>query len=202
MLGVVLVGIDVASRLLAEQWLSKQVRAATGATSVSATLNDVPFLPPLLFSGSIAHVKVVAFGVPAGRFTIERVSVEATGTRLDRKLLFADQTVKPTAISSARITVEVSGAELSKALGYPISLKQDGQATVVVRGQRLPASARIVAGHLLVVDVAGTAVATVDLSRSPLVPSCPMTMAISHATLSLGCRITPVPTSLLRALSD
>lgn len=196
-----LVGADFGARLLAEEWLSSQIRAATGAEKVSATIGGFPFLPPLLLSGSVARVDVVADGVPAGAFSFDRVSVRASQLRLDRNRLLARHVAEPVSIASAVVRADLTSAELSKALGQTITFGSDGRLTVVVGQSRLPAEARIVGGHMLVVTVAGRAVATVDLSGSQLLSACALTMTVSYGVMTFDCRLAPVPASFLKALA-
>ncbi len=196
-----LTGVDFGARLLAEEWLSGQIRTATGAERVSATIGAFPFLPPLLISGSVAHVDVVADGVPAGQFSFDRVSVRASEVRLDRKLLFASHVAEPVSIASAVVRADLTSAELSKALGHRITFGSGGRITVVVGQRQLPAQARVVGGHLLVVTVGGLTVATVELSRSGLLPACDLALTVSHGMMTFTCRLAPVPASLLQALA-
>lgn len=196
-----LVGADFAARYSSGRWLAGQVRSATGAAEVSASLGGFPFLPPLVFSGSINSAEVVAKNVPAGLLNLEQVSVDARQIEIDRSLFWKSQVVKPTAIEAALVTVALSPTALSAAIGHQVTLTSGGQVRVDVAGRSLLAEVRLVAGRSLVVSVGGVTVATIDLSGSKLLPACQMSTSVRASLLVFECRLSPVPASLLGELA-
>ena len=71
---------DFYARSRAEKLVSERVKSDTGAQSVSVDLGSFPFLYHVAFS-SLPDVRVVAHQVPAGRFRMDEVTVDAVPRR-------------------------------------------------------------------------------------------------------------------------
>ena len=199
---VVLIALDITARVLAQNQLASQVRSSTGARSTTARIDAFPFLPPLLTGGSIARIDVTADQVPAGLVVLDRVTVHTHEIRLDRHTLLSHRQIAVKAIASARITVEITTASISSAIGYPVTLSANKELTTEINGTAVRADVKIEDGDTIVVTAAGVRLGSVDLTSSGLVPKCDMAREASTQTIVFSCDIAPVPASLLQSLSD
>jgi LmeA-like phospholipid-binding len=182
-----LVAANFVTHSVAEQTLANRVQKASGAQSVSASIDSSPFLYEVLVPATIQRVHIVAKGVPVGLVHLDQVSVDASQVRLDRHQLIADQRVHIVSIGSATVTVVV---------------KPQGLASALLSGADLLGLRVSVAnGHELAVDFLGRQIYRVDLTSSPLVPDCPFSLQEIAGGYSLSCRVAPVPQSLLNVMS-
>lgn len=183
-LAAILVGLDLAARSVTESALADHVKASTHAASTSATINSFPFLWDAAVEGRVDNVTVVDRNIPAGPITLESVTVAAHQVRFDRKVLFNAHSVRLTSIGSATVTVttKLTGLEqgVASALGAAVSVQP---------------------GDELVVRLAGRTVFSYRLSRIPLIPDCPLQLSQAAGTYTLSCTVSPVPPSVLAALS-
>lgn len=199
---LLLVGLDVGTRVVAQDEIASRAKAATGATSATASIGGFPFLGHLLLQGTVPDLRVHLTGVPVGgTLELQGVDVQLTGTVVDRGALFGRRTIRLVRIASGTATVTVTAAELSSAVGQPVALPGGGQAVVVVAGRPVPAGIRIVADHVLEVVVGGVVLLRSDLAQSPLVPDCPLAVVIGTGALTVSCHVQPVPVRLVDALA-
>ncbi|MHB8681842.1 MAG: hypothetical protein ACYDA2_07090 [Acidimicrobiales bacterium] len=197
---VVLVGLDTGARLVAQSQIASRAKAATGAQGSSAKVSGFPFLGHLLLGGSISGIDLVLDDVPVGTLQLQSVEVQLTDTVVDRNALFAGK-VRLRSIAAATATVTVTAAELTGAVGEQVGLPGNGEVLVDVAGRSVPATVRILDGHVLVIDAAGVQVLSSDLSTNPLVPACGLVLTVGVGQLSVGCHVAPVPPTLLNAIS-
>jgi hypothetical protein len=169
---VALIAVNFVTHSVAEQTLANRVKKASGARSVSASIDSSPFLYEVLVPAQIQGVRIDARGVPVGLVRLSDVSVDASQVRLDRHQLFADQRVHVVSIGSATVKVVI--------LGLHVTLAN---------------------GHDLVVDLLGHQVYRVNLTSNPLVPDCALSLQQIPGGYSLSCRVAPVPQSLLDVIS-
>jgi hypothetical protein len=175
---------DFYARSQTEKLVSQRVKAATGAQSVSVDLRTFPFLWHVVLS-NIPEVKVVAHEVPAGGFRMTEVTVDARGVKVDRNVLVSSRQVKLDSVRSAQVTILLTGTDMDPSSSLPAG------AAVTVVGQ-----------HLLELTYEGRTVARVDLTSSPLVPACSYSLEKVRGGYSLSCTVSPVPATVLDALSS
>ena len=197
----VFVGLEVAARVLSQNWIAAQVRSQTGARGVSVHVDTFLYLPALITSGSIAEIRLNADLVPAGFTVLNRVSVDAHQVQVDRHWLLVHHQVHVTAIARARVTVEITAPEISAGIGYPLTLTDNNKLTAQVKGVTVPADISITEGHIVTVTSAGRLLGSVDLSTSQLVPKCDMTSDTGAQAITFSCTMAPVPASLIESLS-
>lgn len=195
------VGADFAARSVAEHELASRAQAATDAQSASADITGFPFLWDLVAEGSVDGVHIRLTGVPAGLLRLQSVDVQLTDTRIERTALIDDRQVRVRSIAAARATVVVTAAELSSAVGEPVSLPGDGRILVGALGRQSPASVSVEAGHDLVLRVDGVPALESNLDSSPLVPQCDLVLVIGTGQLSVSCQVAPVPGRLVEAIA-
>jgi len=199
---LILVGLEATARVLSQNWIATQVRSYSGASSVRVQIRAFPYLPPLVTSGSISKLQVTADQVPAGATVLSRVSIEGSQVRIDRHSLAIHHQVRVTSIARARVTVEITAAELSAGIGYPLTVTAGNKLTAEVKGITVPANLSVTDGHMISVTVAGMSLGALDLSTSQLVPRCGLTGDTGAQVITFGCSIAPVPASLLESLSS
>ncbi len=198
---LVLVGLDVAARLVAQSELASRAKSASGAQSASASISGFPFLWDLLEEGDVHGVHLHLSDVPAGPLTLSDVDVQLTGTHIDRSALFSRRQVHVDSIDSGTATITVTAAALSTAVGDSVTLPGQGKVVVDVFGRQVAATVEVVGNHELVLDVDGVAVLQSNLNSSPLVPACDLAVSVGTGELSVSCTVTPVPGSLVQAIA-
>jgi hypothetical protein len=198
---VVLVGLDLGARALAQSELASRAKSASGAQSTSASISGFPFLWNLLVQGSISRVHLHLSEVPAGPLRLSAVDVQLTGTHIDRGALFSHRQVHVTSIDSGTASVTVSAADLSAAVGDPVSLPGQGRVLVDVAGHRVVGQVRVLDDRVLVLDVEGVAVLRSDLTVSHLVPACALAVSVGSGQLTVSCTVAPVPGSVVQAVA-
>lgn len=200
-LALLLLAVEVGAVAATEDGVAARVRTSTGATGARARVSSFPFVIGLLTDGIVDRLTVTASDVPAGALTLASVTVDARRLRIDRHELVSHRRVRVMAARRADVTVEINARELSDALGYPVTSSRAGALEVTVNGTVLPLSVRIEQEHTLAVSAAGTLLAAFDLATSPVVPSCRMAVDSTTGLIALGCRVEPVPLSLIDAIS-
>jgi hypothetical protein len=192
---------DLGGRSAAENQLARALRSKTHAGAASATISSFPFLFDLLVRGDVSEVDVQLLDVPIGKLEVSRVLVLATDLQIDRHALFSSRKVRVTSIASAKVQVTVTAAELSKAIGRRVALQGPDTIKVAIGPIMLPATIGIADGHLLTIGEGGLRLLDIDLSTSPAIPRCAMTLVVTSGSATLSCRVAPVPASLVSAIS-
>ena len=193
---MVLLVIDQAARLYAEDQLAQRARdAGNGAESAEASIRSFPFLGRLVVSGSVPHAEVRVTGTRVGPLRLAAVEVEASGVQLDRDAMLVGD-VRLDAIDRGRVTVGLDAGALTEALNLPVTIA-DGVVRVARAGVPVNASVALVGGAL-VVDVAGLPAVRVPIGRTPLVPCAATGVSIAGARVWLTCEVDELPAVLKR----
>jgi hypothetical protein len=182
---LVVVGLVVGNfwaRSHAEHVMAQRIRSSTGAEHVSVHIGSFPFLYELAVS-KIDDVKVVADGVPVGPLRLTNVTVDTRQIQVDHHALIFDRKLRVVSIAKATVTIQIQQTALAS-----IANAVNGNLTVVN-------------GHQLVVTVFGHQVLSVDLTKSPLIPDCTLSLVRASDGFSGSCTVAPVPRSLLEAIS-
>lgn len=179
-----LVALDYAARVGTENLIASDVQRSTHSTRATASISSFPFLYDIVVEGRIGRVTVTDTGVPAGPFRIDQVRLDASDVHFARRELLEQHTVRITEVGRATVTV------VAKLSGLVSTLANELDVQVTATGS-----------DRIRVSAAGQTVATIDLTRIPLVPSCPIDVAHSGGTYTFSCTVSPVPPSVLAALS-
>lgn len=144
---------DVAAKEAAESKLAGRVGAAMpGQGPPKAHIDAPPFLfvPTLLATGSVGDVEIEARRVRVAGLPVSRARIEMKDLRVDRGDLPALLAGKPKLERARRtsVSVELTGDDLSKALGYPVAIR-GGAVEASGLGLRVRAEASIRAGALV-----------------------------------------------------
>ena len=191
---VVLLGLDLAARAVAEGRLEGRARAeAPGVQSVRARIGSFPFLPRLLVSGSVPAVDVRLDQVPTRFVQLTAVEVGLRGVEVDRDVLLQGET-RLNHIDRGTASLELDSGSLSRALRVPVAIA-GGQ----VRARAGPAqvSARPEVGRdgTLVLRVGGQNL-RLPLARTRLLPCAATRAAVVGDRVRLSCDLDEVPPGL------
>jgi hypothetical protein len=195
------VGVDIAARVIAEHAIASRAKASTDAQSSSAGISSFPFLYDVVVEGSVHDISVHLNGVPIGPLTVDRLDVSVHQVDIDKGQLFGHRKVRVTAISSATAAITVSAADITAATHVAVTISGN-TVTASVAGVQVPVSATVTDSHFLTFNLAGRPVGSFNLARSPLIPPCEMQLGSRQSALHLSCSISPVPASLIAALSS
>lgn len=176
--------LDFVARDLTERAVASDVKAATHAQRATVSISSFPFIYGVAVHGRVDGLDVNVYGVPAGLLSIDEISLDVKGVRIDQHRLLADRTVSVKSINSATINVVVKLSSLQNSLASDLGVEVSA-----------PTSQRIS------FTVHGVTVATIDLTRVPIVPSCALDVTHTGAVYTFSCTVAPVPASVLGALS-
>ncbi len=175
---------DFIARDVTERAVASDVKAATHAERATVSISSFPFIYGVAANGRVDGIDVSVYGVPAGLLRIDEINLDVRGVRIDQHRLLADRTVSVTSIDSATINVVVKLSSLQNSLASDLGVEVSA-----------PTSDRIS------FVVHGVTVASIDLTRVPIVPSCPLDVTHTGAVYTFSCTVAPVPASVLAALS-
>ncbi|MDA8044988.1 MAG: LmeA family phospholipid-binding protein [Actinomycetota bacterium] len=177
--------VDFIVRDATENAVASDVRTSTHAARATVAISSFPFLYNVAVNGLVDHIVVDDYEVPAGTLRIDQVHLDVHDVRLDRHQLLQDRHVHITSVSRATITVVAKLSSLQSSLANDVGLEVTGRSSDALSVQAL-----------------GRTVATVDLTRIPIVPLCPVTIEHTGGTYRFTCTVAPVPQSVLDALSQ
>jgi hypothetical protein len=193
------IGGDVVARNWAETQIESRARAEFPAeVSVSAHVRGFPFVPRLLLGGKVSEVDAHFEQVPAGSLTLAAVDVALNGVRVDRDVLLSERRVELVSISEGRLSIEITAATLSKAIGLPVEIS-GGEIRLKVTGKQSVAKA-VIRGNDLVLSVAGIE-KRIPIARTRLIP-CAADVTVLSGRVRLSCVIHELPPALLRAAGE
>lgn len=195
------VGADIAARVIAEHQIASRAKSSTGAQNTSSSINSFPFLYDLLVDGDARSVAVDLRGVPIGPLTVDRVDVHVRDVHIDKSKLLYHHKVRVTSISSATASLIITASDITSATGIPVTIAGN-TVTASVAGVPIPVSVTVTGSDSLSFNVVGHRVLSFNLARSPVVPICPMQLTTRQSALQLSCTVSPVPASLIAALSS
>jgi hypothetical protein len=179
-----LVAVDVVLKDRAENAIAAHVQRSTHSEGASASIHSFPFLFEAAVRGRVDRIDITDRGVPAGPVRIDQVRLDASQVHFDRGQLLNDRKVVLTSVSRATLSaqIELSGIEGAIASGLDLQVTASGSNHIAIS----------IAGHTLTV---------IDLTRIPIVPDCPLTISHTGTRYTFSCTVSPVPQSVLAALS-
>jgi LmeA-like phospholipid-binding len=193
---VVLVGVDIASRIAAEHLLTKRVNSYLPQPTAKVTIDGFPFLPDLLAHGRIAKITASATNVSQGAFVLDRVSVTVTRVQVDRSQAVNHQTLDILGIDTGTVAADMTQADFDRLVGAAVTLG-NGSAQVTVDGVSVTAQVAIVEGQLRL-EAAGLPV-SVPIPTLPALP-CLEEVHIVPGHLIGSCTFHQIPADLQKAL--
>jgi hypothetical protein len=185
LVAAILVVLDFVAKDATEAAVADNAKSSTHAQSAHVSISSFPFLWDVAVGGRLDRIDITADQVPVGPLHLDEIGVDAKGVHFDQHKLLVDRQVDITAVNQATITVvaQLSSLEstIAGTLGVRVTSPSPGQ---------------------IAISALGRTVTTIDLTRIPLVPRCPLT--VSHTgttTYTFSCTVAPVPASVLDALS-
>ncbi|MHB1488444.1 MAG: hypothetical protein ACYCS7_06205 [Acidimicrobiales bacterium] len=196
-LGVLVVGANLAARTIADDELAQRAQIATGSSSASARVGPFPLLYYLILRSTAPRVDVRLRNLETGLLRLQQVDVNLTDVYIDRANLLDERRVVVTGIARVTAEVTVTAGALSAVLGHPVTLAGSGEIKVELPEGTVAATAAIVDGHTLSISTAGVTLLSVDLAQNPLVPACAMALTIRAGIAQVSCHMQPVPNQVL-----
>ncbi|MBV9935999.1 MAG: DUF2993 domain-containing protein [Actinobacteria bacterium] len=195
----ILAGGDLLARSIAEQQVVDQVKSEVPANAhVSASIPVFPFVPRLVFWGSVPKVKVKVTDINGKPISLANVDVSVTGVEINRHSLLNHRRVDLVAIDKGTVAAEVTQSALTDVLHIPVQIA-NGRVTVVISGQTLTVVPSINKNNQLVLTpVGGGAVQTIGLGQTNLVP-CAGKVEVEEGKVRVSCSFTHIPDSFVRA---
>lgn len=201
--GVVLAVLAVVADFAAKAYAEDRIEAAAErrggvSTSADAAVHSFPFLPKLLTSGSAGRVDVHITGFVAGRLPIAAIDIELEDVRVDESKLLGGDGVEVTAISEARVAVELTGPDLASATRVPVTIRQ-GEVRISAAGRSVTVAPTITAAGSLRLGAAGVTPAALGLEASGLTACSSTDVAVQGDRLRITCTTDEIPPFLLRS---
>ena len=164
--------------------MASAVKASTHSESASTRISSFPFIYDAAAEGRIGNVVVTDRGVPVGLIRLDVVTLNASDVRFDRHQLFVDRKVRITRIDRATITLQTHLSALENDIANSLNVQ------VLSPGP-----------GIIAISADGHTVSTIDLTKIPIVPACPLQITHTGDEYTFTCSVSPVPPSVLAALS-
>jgi hypothetical protein len=195
---IVLVGVDVGTRVAMEHQLAQRADSYAGAKDVSVTIHAFPWLPNLLAQGRVSKITAHANQLTQGNFVLSGVEITVTGVRVDRHLLLNKQQLDIVSIDSGTVTAGMTQANLDQLVGEPVTLGS-GTAQVTVGG--------VTVNGTISVDNGVLRLSAEGIPVSVPIPSLPLLPCLSNVTILPGrlvgtCTFNQIPPALKAALQS
>ena len=184
LLVVAVIVVDNLARIGSQDAVASAVKASTHSQSASARISSFPFIYDAAAEGRIGKVVVTDRGVPIGLIRLDVVSLDASDVRFDRHQLFVDRKVRITRIDRATITLQTHLSTMVNDLANSVG------AQVISPGP-----------GMIAITVDGRTVSSIHLTQIPIVPACPLQITQTGDEYTFTCTVSPVPPSVLAALS-
>ena len=184
MLAAVVVGVDIGARVATQDAIAADVHRSTHSDGASASVSSFPFLYDVAAEGRLDRVSITDRGVPVGPIRLDQVHLVAYQVRFDRGQLLDHRKVELTSVDRATVTVNAHLSSLAGTIARDLGVKVTSSAS----GQ-------------ITVSAEGLTVATIDLTKVPIIPDCPLQITNSGDDYTFSCTVSPVPASVLAALS-
>lgn len=191
--GLALVGavVDAGARHYATSRIEKRIVAvAPESRGVKARIHSSPFLQ-IALNGHIDEVGAHIAQLAEKPLRFSDVDVDVRGVQIDQGRLASEGKIVITHIDSGRITLAVTAADFSAAIGLPVSL---GDAVIGAASGRVKVSVAS-ATRQLVIDVVGVHRFALQLPAPSVLPCVPVVM-LAPDRLTLSCALTRVPDAL------
>ena len=180
-----LVAGDFAARSATEDAIASDVHKSTHSDGASAAISSFPFLYDVAAEGRLDRVTITDRGVPAGPIRLDQVRLVASQVHFDRHRLLSTHKLRLTDVDSATITVDAHLSALAGTIARDLGLSVTSSSS-----------------NRLKITAGGLTVASIDLTKVPIIPDCPLHVSHSGDAYTFSCTVSPVPASVLAAVSD
>lgn len=200
-LAAIYIGLDLAAQAVTEHQLAKAIGQRSKAAATTVSVDTLPFLYDLVVHGSVDDLDIRLTDVPVGGLDLARVDISAENVRIRRGALFSHRQLDITGVSSAEIKLTMTAAELSRTIGHQVTMASPDVVKISLGPLAASATIAVIGEHALTVAAEGVQLLDIDFSRSVVLPRCAMRLSVSDGAATLGCRVSPVPSSLVAAIS-
>ncbi|GAC1594173.1 MAG: hypothetical protein NVS3B21_15910 [Acidimicrobiales bacterium] len=191
--GLALVGslVDAGARHYATSRIEKRIGVvAPQSRGVKARIHSWPFLQ-IAANGHIDEVGAHIAQLADKPLRFSDLDVDVRGVQIDQGRLASEGKIVITHIDSGRITLAVTAADFSAAIGLPVSL---GDAVIGAAAGRIKVTVAA-ATRQLVIDVVGVHRFALQLPAASVLPCVPI-VTLAPDRLTLSCPISRVPDAL------
>ena len=195
----VLTGGDLLLRNVAEQQVVDQVKSEISANAkVSASIPVFPFVPRILFWGSVPKVKVKVTNLDGPPINIAEADVSVSGVVINRHHLLSKRRVELVSIDSGTLEAVLTQEALSDVLHTTIKVS-GGTVTATVAGQSVTVKPSINNDDQLVLTpVGGAALQPLGLGQAKLLP-CAGSVSVEEGKVRVSCTFKRIPDAMVRA---
>jgi hypothetical protein len=194
---LVAVGLDLAMESWAQSQLAARAKKASGAASATAHVGNFPVLYRALAQGVVPEVRVDLRDVPVGRLHLNSVHIDLQGVSISRHALVQHHQIQLGSIELGVVTATATASELSGALGRPVKLLANGDASVSLGGKTLLVKPELAGNGVLKLVSPSGLDAPVPIPRTQLVP-CVTGIKVSAGRMELSCTLDQIPAPLAR----
>jgi hypothetical protein len=195
----VLTGGDLLLRNIAEQQVVDQVKSQLSANAkVSASIPVFPFVPRILFWGSVPKVKVKVTNLDGPPINIGEVDVSVTGVVISRHHLLSKRRVELVSIDKGTVEAILTQQALSDVLHANITIT-GGTVNATIAGRSVTVKPSInKSNQLVLTPVGGAAFPPLGLGQDKLVP-CAGSVSVEEGRVLVSCTFQRIPDAMVRA---
>ncbi|MBV8692498.1 MAG: DUF2993 domain-containing protein [Actinobacteria bacterium] len=196
----ILTGGDLLLRNIAEQQVADQVKSEMPANAhVSASIPVFPFVPRVVFWGSVPKVNVKVTNVQGPPLNLAEARVSISGVVINRHHLLNKRRIELVSIDKGTVEAVVTQDALSDVLHAPVKIT-GGTVSLTVAGQSVTVKPSIDKNNHLVLTPVGSGgeVRTLGLGQANLVP-CAGSVSVEEGKVRVSCSFTHIPDSFVRA---
>ena len=183
-LAAALVVVDYLAKDGTQKLIADAVKNSTHSDRATASISSFPFIYDVAAEGKLQNLTVTDYGVPAGVVRLDEVKLAAHDIKFDRHKLIFNHTTRLTSVQSATVTVVFELSALQNAAANLLNVQVVSSSS-----------------SQLVITAAGHVVASLNLTAVPIIPQCPLNVVHNGASYTFSCTVSPVPPSVLDALS-
>lgn len=194
----VLTGGDLLLRNVAEQQVVDQVKSEISANAkVSASIPVFPFVPRILFWGSVPKVKVKVTNLDGPPINIAEADVSVSGVVINRHHLLSKRRVELVSIDNGTAEVVLTQDALSSVLNMPIRIT-GGTITATIATRVVTVKPSVNKNNQLVLTPVGGAALQPLGVEDKLVP-CAGSVSVEEGKVVVSCTFTHIPDAMVRA---
>lgn len=195
---MLLLGANYGARLYAQQRVASRLASTLGTSQPTVRIGGFPFLWNLLADGTVRSVSLHLGPTGSGSLRVAAVNATVEGVRVRTASLFQGGVVKVLSAGPADIRAVLTAEQISAAMGRPIRLLADGDATVSLFGRTLTLHPSITSGGGVALGIPGFPSVHMPLPNAFHLGGCAPTLRISSGQAVLGCHFQTVPQAILR----
>ena len=196
---LLLLGTNYEARLYVQKRVAAQLASSLGVSAhPTVRIGGFPFLWNLLADGKVSSVHVHIGPTSSGSFQVAAVNVTVDRVRVQTSALLDGGAVKVLSAGPADIEAVVTASQISAAVGQPIRLLANGDASMVIFGSPVTMRPSISPGGGIALGVPGVPTARLPLPSPFHLGGCAPSLHISAGQAAFGCHFQIVPQAILQ----